>query len=1768
VTDVPGGGVRLGAPGGGFVEFDANGVPVRDLEFTALDSGFEVRDAEAGSVRTYDSGGALVSLQIVTDGFTAEFTADLGDGPSGQVVDESGNTLLRVDAVEFAVDGGTALFDGRTGAAIRFDADGSLAGQTLVGVDRGGEAAVFKVDYLGETATRLGKTDIYQVVPEEDGVRLVNPVDGDSVLYDYNGTLLGESVTVSGLADASAGVQIDHLQGAARLDAPGLTEHVFAFAPRTGGGFTLTVGDDVLEFGADSTLVSAELRIPGAWFGTALTVGVRSAPSGNYGIDLMDSGGAPTEGFSLSHADGTVSITELDGPFAGAVHVFGPFLGDLLPLSQQVDVEESVREHPREGLGQLRLDMPGGSQQVDAADQQALEAVFPTAAGGFAVHPPVGAAWVGLVNTAGGFGRDEFRAGNCIDVSLSFEESWRGKPTVAAALFPQYDKDGRPVLRFEDRLKRELYAGKRVDYEGRGSAGLKSVARKLLDLGPGSSAVVGVTWESGGGHAFNAVNDAGAVVWVDAQSVRITDQPRQDVDAVRSLVFDAQGRPVFYRPQSFGPQTGGVDETDLAEDLERLTLEDAQAVSGDLAGGLRLVVTGAEGSQSALVLDGNDGGAVVFRGAVTDVPGGGVRLDAPGGGFVEFDADGVPVRDWEFSALDGGGFEVRDEEAGSIRRYDSDGSLVSLRIVSGGFTAEFTADLGGRPVGLVIDVLKNTLQRVDSVEFAEDGGTALYDGDSGAAMRFDVDGVLVGQTLVGLDRGGDVAVFEVDYVGGTATREDEIGVYQAVPEEKGLRLVDPVGGDSVLYDYDGTLLGESVTVSGLADASVLLEIDHRARTARLDAAGVADDVFAFVPGEEGGFTLTRGDDALEFGADGTLVSAELHIRTAWFGAALTVGVRSAPAGNYGIDLMDSQGAPAEGFSLSLSGGTVSITELGGRFAGTAYVFGPFLGYPLPSSQQVDVEESAREHSREGLGQLRFNMRGGTQRVKAADQQALEAVFPSTAGGFAVHPPVDAAWVGLINTAGGFRNEPFRTGNCIDVSLSFEESWRGNPTVAAALFPAYDRHRRPFLRHEHRLKRELYAGKRSDYEGRGSAGLKSVAHKLRDLGAGASAVVGVTWKRGGGHAFNAVNDAGAVVWVDAQLVRITDRPRKGIDTVTSLVFDPQGRPVFYRPQALSVQAGGVDETELAQGLDRLNLEEVQAVSRDLAGGLRLLVSGAPGAQSGSVFDANGSLAYQGTVTDLPNGVRLTAQGGGFQEYDGDGFLVREGLPGAHGVVLDHLSGTAQLSGAQRTWEFRVDGAVVRLLDRGTGNVRVYRPDGALVGRQLAGRDRDGNAVVFSIDHVQGTATSADGRTYRATPRGRAVVLVGLGNTESLLYSDEGVLLGEKYLVAGFAGTGVQLEVDHSTNMALLHAPGWVGDRFTYARQPGGRTTITNASATFEFGTDNTLHKAVYRVHESFLGVALTVSAEASSQGGYLFELRDAQGVTPQGFTVAAVGGRLIVRQVAGRFSGSAVVFDQFFGLPVAVSQQIDAAETALEHDRENINQVRSYGPGGIQRIKPMDQLALQGVFPKTGAEFTVNPPPDHAWVDLINTRDGYRRDPFRTANCGDAALAVEESWRGRPTVAGALHKQYDRDGRPILGGESLSKRERYAGKRSDFEPLGPAGLASVAAKLRALGPGASAFVSVWWADGSGSHVFNAVNDRGAVRWIDGQNAAILDQPHQNVNIVRSVVFGPQGRPVFYRPVAQGPAPQSQGMASMASAQSADVLPGDTSDDRSV
>jgi len=66
-------------------------------------------------------------------------------------------------------------------------------------------------------------------------------------------------------------------------------------------------------------------------------------------------------------------------------------------------------------------------------------------------------------------------------------------------------------------------------------ASMAEIGRRLTELGPGSSAIVGRDWKGlDAGHWFNAVNDGGVVKTVDGQRNRVGTWP----PALREVRFD------------------------------------------------------------------------------------------------------------------------------------------------------------------------------------------------------------------------------------------------------------------------------------------------------------------------------------------------------------------------------------------------------------------------------------------------------------------------------------------------------------------------------------------------------------------------------------------------------------------------------------------------------------------------------------------------------------------------------------------------------------------------------------------------------------------------------------------------------------------------------------------------------------------------------------------------------------------------------------------------------------------------------------------------------------------------------------------------------------------------------------------------------------------------------------------------------------------------------------------------------------------------------
>lgn len=110
--------------------------------------------------------------------------------------------------------------------------------------------------------------------------------------------------------------------------------------------------------------------------------------------------------------------------------------------------------------------------------------------------------WAADRNPAGD--GDIGRAANCGDCARAAELRWRGVDAVAGSC---------RSLEGESTDVMDAWSpGDRVP------ATFDLVAERLRQLGPGASAVVGIDRHEGGGHWFNAVNDQGVIVAVDAQA--------------------------------------------------------------------------------------------------------------------------------------------------------------------------------------------------------------------------------------------------------------------------------------------------------------------------------------------------------------------------------------------------------------------------------------------------------------------------------------------------------------------------------------------------------------------------------------------------------------------------------------------------------------------------------------------------------------------------------------------------------------------------------------------------------------------------------------------------------------------------------------------------------------------------------------------------------------------------------------------------------------------------------------------------------------------------------------------------------------------------------------------------------------------------------------------------------------------------------------------------------------------------------------------------
>lgn len=115
----------------------------------------------------------------------------------------------------------------------------------------------------------------------------------------------------------------------------------------------------------------------------------------------------------------------------------------------------------------------------------------------------------------------------------------------------------------------------------------------------------------------------------------------------------------------------------------------------------------------------------------------------------------------------------------------------------------------------------------------------------------------------------------------------------------------------------------------------------------------------------------------------------------------------------------------------------------------------------------------------------------------------------------------------------------------------------------------------------------------------------------------------------------------------------------------------------------------------------------------------------------------------------------------------------------------------------------------------------------------------------------------------------------------------------------------------------------------------------------------------------------------------------------------------------------------------------------------------------------------------------------AWIGDVNPGNGRN-------NCAECARAVQATWSGDPSAAATLNDRF-------AFGEPDACMPEWAGQESK-----PVDMQQVGDQLKELGPGSSAVVGFDRSQGAG-HWFNAINDGGVIKAVDGQSGRIGPWP---------------------------------------------------------
>ncbi|MGW5611818.1 toxin glutamine deamidase domain-containing protein [Streptomyces sp. NPDC003753] len=212
------------------------------------------------------------------------------------------------------------------------------------------------------------------------------------------------------------------------------------------------------------------------------------------------------------------------------------------------------QQHPQQdSLEDIRSDLdhyPGGLSEPDPADQQALVDAVPHNEDGTPQRfPDPFGHWSQLQNDGGN--TVPGRSNNCADCSRSFLETWYGNPQVSAPRTLDTDEHGNPDVWSPENNANDnqiRWTGAAHTYAGPGGDPdtANNIANTLQQAGHGSAAIVQVDWPGGGGHAFNAVNHHGDIVWIDTQTGQVSHDPIHidNAEHVWHIPLDADRNPI------------------------------------------------------------------------------------------------------------------------------------------------------------------------------------------------------------------------------------------------------------------------------------------------------------------------------------------------------------------------------------------------------------------------------------------------------------------------------------------------------------------------------------------------------------------------------------------------------------------------------------------------------------------------------------------------------------------------------------------------------------------------------------------------------------------------------------------------------------------------------------------------------------------------------------------------------------------------------------------------------------------------------------------------------------------------------------------------------------------------------------------------------------------------------------------------------------------------------------------------------------------------